>query len=359
VTDALVHLVVPDAVAQPLQPSGGNVYDCELVTALRTIGHRVQVHPVRGSWPVPDLASDAELARVLDRLPDDATVLVDGLVGLRAPEVVRGAQHLRLWLLVHLPPSATTDDPAVVAAERAAVTAATGVVATSDWTRRHLEATCALPPRRLRVALPGARPSPPATGTPSGRALLCVGALIPVKGQDVLVEALASIADTPWTCRRVGPLDRTPAYVADVRAAIRDSGLRERVRLTGALPPAAVRRAYCSADVLVLPSRMETFGMVAAEALAHGLPVVASDVGGVREALGRAPGGDLPGALVAAGDPAGLAVALRRWLQDAEWRRRLRGAARARRPSLPGWMETARAVAAALNRTPASVVVRT
>jgi glycosyltransferase involved in cell wall biosynthesis len=88
--------------------------------------------------------------------------------------------------------------------------------------------------------------------------------------------------------------------------------------------------------------------MVVAEALARGIPVLASDVGGLPEALGRTPDGALPGMLVPADDPAALSVALRRWLGDPELRRRLRDAALARRRTLTGWPATTRAVAAVL-----------
>ena len=110
-----------------------------------------------------------------------------------------------------------------------------------------------------------------------------------------------------------------------------------RVIFTGPLTGQALRAAYERADVVVLPSRSESYGMVVAEALAHGVPVVATRVGGVPEALGRAPGGALPGLLVPPDDPTALADALARWIDEPDLRDRLRRAAAARRPALPGW----------------------
>jgi glycosyltransferase involved in cell wall biosynthesis len=100
----------------------------------------------------------------------------------------------------------------------------------------------------------------------------------------------------------------------------------------------------------VLASHAETYGLVVTEALARGLPVLATDVGGVIEALGHAEDGTRPGLLTRPGDPAALGAALRSWLEDGDLRDRLRRAARERRGALRPWSETASAVSEALER---------
>jgi glycosyltransferase involved in cell wall biosynthesis len=112
------------------------------------------------------------------------------------------------------------------------------------------------------------------------------------------------------------------------------------VRFPGPRIGADLDRSYASADLVVLASRAETYGMVVTEALVRGLPVVATDVGGVADALGHGTGGIRPGLLVPPGDPAALAAALRAWLGDAEVRLTWRRAARERRASLSGWSTT-------------------
>jgi glycosyltransferase involved in cell wall biosynthesis len=187
---------------------------------------------------------------------------------------------------------------------------------------------------------PGAAPAPVAVG--SGiPTLLCLGSVTPTKGQDVLVSALARLADRSWRCRLVGPLTRSPSQVAQVRAAVADHDLGSRIELSGSLAGADLAAAFASADLLVLPSRAESFGMVLVEALARGIPVVASDVGGVREAVGTAPSGEVPGLFVAREDPAELAAALARVLDDDTLRLRLRRAALDRRETLPTWSDAA------------------
>ena len=123
-----------------------------------------------------------------------------------------------------------------------------------------------------------------------------------------------------------------------------------RVRFSGPQADADLAGSYAAADVLILPSRAETYGMVVAEALARGLPVVAAEVGGVPEALGHGADGTRPGLLVPPGDPVALRDAIRSWLEDAGLRRRLRAAARERRASLADWSTTASAVGETLRR---------
>ena len=114
----------------------------------------------------------------------------------------------------------------------------------------------------------------------------------------MLVDALATLTGRRWQCLCVGSLERDPAFVASLRRRAFDGGLNGRLRFSGALPEEDLARSYGAADLLVLPSRSETYGMVVTEALARGLPVVAADVGGVPEAMGHGADGTRPGVLV-------------------------------------------------------------
>jgi glycosyltransferase involved in cell wall biosynthesis len=148
-----------------------------------------------------------------------------------------------------------------------------------------------------------------------------------------------------WQCLCVGSIERDPIFVERLRRRVTAGGMGARVCFAGPQTGAELADSYGAADVLVLPSRAESYGMVVTEALARGLPVVAADVGGVREALGHGADGDRPGVLVPPGDATALGDALRAWLEDAALRRRLRRAARERRESLTDWSTTTSAVA--------------
>jgi glycosyltransferase involved in cell wall biosynthesis len=187
------------------------------------------------------------------------------------------------------------------------------------------------------VAQPGVDPAQLASGTDRGGELLCVAPVSSHKGHDVLLAALAATADLPWRCVCVGSLDRDPVFVERLRLEAEAAGVGGRIRFPGVQIGDDLAQAYAAADVLVLASRAETYGMVVSEALARGLPVIATAVGGLPEALGWASDGRRPGLLVPPEDSVALAAALRDWLVDANLRHRLREAARERRSTLSGW----------------------
>ncbi len=350
-----VHVVVPDGIDDPARPSGGNVYDRRVCRGLRSLGWSVHEHAVRGAWPRPDAGALAALDAAAQVIPDDGVVLLDGLVASTAPEVlVPHSRRLRVVVLVHMP---LGDRPAqgdragdVRMRERAVLSAAGAVVTTSAWARRRLLELYRLPADRVHVAEPAVDAAELATGTGPGDALLCVAAVTFDKGHDLLLDALATMTDLSWHCACVGSLDRDPAFVEGLRRHSREAGLDARVSFTGPQTGADLDRRYAAADLMVLPSRAETYGMVVIEALARGLPVVAAEVGGVTEALGHGANGIRPGLLIPADDPPALAAALRAWLSDAELRRRLRRAAGERRESLSRWSTTTRVIAGVLAR---------
>jgi glycosyltransferase involved in cell wall biosynthesis len=352
-----VYVVLPGDIDDPATPSGGNAYDRQVCRGLAASGWVVRERPLGGSWPRPGAAELTALAGALRAVPDGGVVLLDGLVACGAPDaLLPEAARLRLVVLVHLPLADETGlSPAEAAgldaAERRALHAATAVVATSGWAAQHLITHHGLAADRVHVAAPGARAVPAAAGTAGGSRLTCVAAVTPRKGHDVLIEALGAVAGLPWSCLCVGALDRAPAHVQRLRASVEGSWLAGRVVFAGPRTGDDLELSYAGTDLLVLASRAETYGMVVTEALARGIPVLATAVGGVPEALGHGPGGELPGLLVPPDDPVSLAGALRRWLGDPPTRQRLRAAALARRAALPGWDATVRDLSTALADT--------
>jgi glycosyltransferase involved in cell wall biosynthesis len=346
-----VHVIVPEGFDDPGQPTGGNIYDRRVCAGLAEAGWEVLVATVAGAWPVPGPGARADLAPVVSAIPDGETVLIDGLIASpAAAQLLPHTGRIRMTVLLHMPLATAVDthhDASAERSERAVLRAAAGVIVTSEWTRRQILTRYPIPARRVHVARPGtdrvAAPPRPVRGH-----LICVGVLSRHKGQDLLVEALADLPDRDWRCVLAGSLDRDPVFVEHLRTRITRLRYDHRVRFSGVLTGAALSHAYSTADLLVAPSRSETYGMTVTEALAHGLPVIAAAVGGLPEAFGSTADGTGPGQLIPPGDPAALAAALGDWLGDEGHRHRLRAAARQRQLTLSGWEQTTQEIANAL-----------
>jgi glycosyltransferase involved in cell wall biosynthesis len=357
VTSAL-WAVLPGSIDDPAAPSGGNRYDRVVLNLLSgAVSPQTADFPARpvyetavdGAWPDPEPAAREALAHALSDIPDKSDVLLDGLVACGVPEILAPhKKRLRLIVLVHLPLSDETGlSPAraadLRARERATLHLASTVIATSQAAARRIAEMHDLPGEagtgRIEVIVPGVAPAAVAEPDMSGSRLLCVATVSPRKGQDLLVTALErELPDLQWTCTFAGTIVKPVPH----RSA--------HIRFAGPVQGTALDHAYASCDLFVLPSRAETYGMVVTEALARGLPVLATAVGGVPEALGRAPDGTRPGLLVPPDDPAALADALRAWLTDPALRARLRTSAAKRRETLPSWDETAQRLSEVLDR---------
>ena len=285
-----VHVIVPEGIDDPARPSGGNTYDrrvCRRARRARLGGARAR----RARRLAAGRLSRARRPRAPPsrRIPDGAVVLLDGLIASAAPEalVPQAAPAAAGRARAHAARPPPAGRAGRRAREREVLAAAAAVVTTSAWTRRRLGELYALPADRMHVARPGVDAAALAPGTTAGDALLCVAAVTPGKGHDVLMAGLATATDLSWRCACVGSLDRTRRSPTACSRATRTNGLRDRVRFAGPRTGPELDRAYATADLLVLASHAETYGMVVTEALARGLPVLATEVGGVTEALGH------------------------------------------------------------------------
>jgi glycosyltransferase involved in cell wall biosynthesis len=231
--------------------------------------------------------------------------------------------------------------------ERAALACVPHVIVTSPWTRREL-AKLGVSSDRVDVVEPGSdRPARPAGGRCDDGVLrlLTVGTVTPRKGHALLVDALAGLADRPWQLRCAGSLERDPVTAAALTAQIARLALTGRISLLGELAPAAVDAEYAAADLFVLPSYLEGYGMAIAEAVAHGLPVVSTTVGAIPDTLPQA-----AGVLVPPGDSLALQRTLATLMDDGAKLRALAAAATAARDGLPTWADASARFAGALER---------
>ncbi len=326
-----LRLLVPTDVDTP---TGGNVYDLAAAAALRDEGDEVEVLRCE-----PSALSDTL------RQPWSGYTLVDGLLACPNPHALAPGQ---VGVLVHMPLTWQTGlSPADAAIldllERRALQTATVVISTSHWTAQYVTRHHGV--HHVAVAQPGVDPAPVSPGS-QPPLVVHLAAFLPNKAQLAVVAALERVRDLSWHARLAGSLDRDPVYAAMVKDAVEAAGLTDRLEMPGVMDRGA---ALAGANLALLPSRAEAFGMVVSEALARGIPVVVSE-GGAAEALGTTASGERPGVVIPAGDTDALTRALDRWLTDQTYRSELRSHALSRRANLDGWGTTACRIRQALTR---------
>jgi glycosyltransferase involved in cell wall biosynthesis len=330
-------------------PTGGYGYDRRIIHELRQLGWRVDVVDVGDGFPFPSTAQRAMALAALSAVPSDRPTILDGLAFGALPEAGTIRSGAPLIALVHQPLALDPGlDPTQAETfretEQAALAAAAHVVVTSEATARIVITDYDVPSPRVTVVRPGNDPVEPARRQEDGVVrLLSVGSVVPVKGYDLLIAAVATLADLPWQLTIAGDRTRHPAAAAQLDADIAAHGLGDRVTVLGAVPPERITKLYLASDVFVLASRFEGYGMALAEAVSHGLPVVSTRAGAIPDTV---PAGT--GLLVPANDVTALAKALRRLVGDHAERRRLAKNARAAAPDFPTWQESARLFAGAI-----------
>lgn len=320
--------------------SGGYLYDRRMVAAWRGAGHAVRVLELAGRHPMPDAAAEFAAHQALSSLGPDEVALVDGL-GLPAcdPALLRARRAVGL---IHHP---TALEPGWTEAERAGLdrrergnfAACARLVATSALTARGL-------PGGAAVVEPGTDPAERSRGS-GGDApvILAVGALVPRKGHDVLLRALATLTDLDWRLRVAGP-EADPVHARGLRALADELGLASRVEFLGEV--ADIGAEYDRADIFALASHHEGYGMAAAEAMARGLPLAVTAGGALAEVVAR------PACVLSPpGDWRSLAKGMRRMVLDEGLRAQMAEASWRAGQALPRWGDQAARLAVILEET--------
>lgn len=350
-----LYMIVP---GEPGQRTGGYLYDAHMVCQLRELGWIVDVIGLEGRFPDADDLAGRAMHRALSKLPDGTRVVIDGLALGGLPDAVAAhAGRLDITALVHHPLADETGLDAAVrerllTRETRALAACRRVIVTSPFTARRLR-ELGLDQRTPRVVEPGVKGAELADAVAArlqGREpeaperLLCVASLTPRKGQDVLVRALAQLAERDWHCILAGSSTRDAGFAEHVACLIREAGLADRIDCIGECEQDALDAEYRRASLSLLPSHYEGYGMVVSEALARGLPMITTTGG----ALAQTAPEDCC-LRVEPGNVDALAEALARWFDDVALRRRLTRSAVERRENLRSWPEAGRAFAAALD----------
>lgn len=337
---APIHLVIPGPIDTL---TGGFIYDRHMAEALRRAGRLGEAVCLEGAYPRPNTEDLARDRGRIEKLDPAATLVIDGL----ALTALAGGAAQAPWrgpsvALIHHPLCDETGLGEAGArelflAEKAALESTHGCIVTSPATARRMR-DFALPGERVRVVIPGLdQPATPVGRKPTAHlptGLLCVASLSPRKGQDSLLKALLTLTDLDWRLDLVGAA-RDPDFAARIERMITEPALKDRVRLLGEVDGEGLNACYRDADLFVLPSHHEGFGMALSEAMAHGLAIISTTAGAIPETV---PEG--AGALVTPGDTAALARCLRRFIEDPAARARAGCIAGAAAAKMPSWAQT-------------------
>jgi glycosyltransferase involved in cell wall biosynthesis len=331
-------------------PTGGYAYDRRIIAELKTLGWTIDVIDLGEGYPRPDAANRAAAPELLARMPQGQPIVIDGLAyGVLPTAAASLHQRNPLIALVHQPLAlesglSLADANNFRASERTALEFARRVIATSPSTGNLLTMDYGVPAGHITVARPGSDPVAPAVGSRDGVVrLLAVGSVVPGKGYDVLIAALTTLADLPWQLMIAGDTGRDRATAAQIEGDIARFKLTDRIALLGAVAPARLAELYRAADLFVLASRFESYGMAYAEAVTYCLPTIGTTAGAIPDTLS----GEFA-ILVKPDDVAALANALRRLIADSNERQKMSSAARAAAVHLPTWRDSAALFAGAI-----------
>jgi glycosyltransferase involved in cell wall biosynthesis len=336
--------VIPGDIAQP---TGGYGYDRKVLAHAAGSGMDLRHVEIPGGYPFPTAQTLAETGRIIAALPGAAPLLIDGLAYGAMPTDLIGSFGARPVIALCHHPLALEPGLGPEAqirlrdSERHALALSRSVVVSGALTKRILAEDFGVAPGRVTVALPGTEPAPRAKG--SGAAtlrVLSIGSVIPRKSYDVLVEAMALNRDLDWQLDIIGSLTHAPDTADAVRKLIQDRDLHNRITLHGARSDGEVAQAYDQADLFVLSSQFEGYGMVIAEAMARGLPIVTTAAGAVIDTLDPRAGIQVPVNAIQV-----LAKEIREMLVNHGKRSAFADGSWLAGQALPGWSDTARTIA--------------
>ena len=327
--------------------TGGYLYDKRLMQELESstvngVNWNIRRISLEGDYPFPNQLQRERAARVFAELENNALVVVDGLAYSVLPEIVATqAQRLQLIALVHHPlalETGLTGEQSLLLKkqETQALAHARHVITTSKLTASSLH-EYGVPADKVTAILPGNDDAPLALGSGTETLnLLCVATLTQRKAHHILLDALASIKELPWHLYCVGSTSRDSQTYKELEKKREQHALLQRVTFTGELQEHELQEYYMKADVFVLASLHEGYGMVLSEAITYGLPIVCTNAGAMPDTV---PTG--AGMLVPPSDVNALANALKNIIANTTLRAQLQSAALKARERRRSWQQAA------------------
>lgn len=283
-----IHFMAPGEIETL---SGGQVYNSHILAGLEALGYNITMHYLGDDFPFPDELTIAKCKAIFKILPQGEPVIIDSLaLGSLLPVLMEFYGKNPYIALLHLPFAFNEDihpnQRDILAQQEKSVLAVTSaIVATSTYTSKIIANWLKLSPP-VYIIPPGVEVNKRKFyWPPYPKRFICVSNYMPNKGQYILIKALTSLKHLNWQLYCFGHKNINPRYVDSLNSVVEKYSLHDKVFINEALTGNKLEEAYLDSDICVLPSYFETYGMVLTEALAHGIPVIASSGGGIRDTV--------------------------------------------------------------------------
>jgi glycosyltransferase involved in cell wall biosynthesis len=268
--------------------TGGYLFNMHIINGLKQKGYTVVV--LGSDLKLNDKEGLERISRAgLEKLPLGACVIVDSIVLASLHQIVNEFRgRLKFLGLMHLPVSydissgvhGKLDNEELKALNHMELVIVTGRF-TCD-----LLCNAGLNRKKIMIVEPGTEHFPRKRQYKSiPSELLCIANYSAVKAQDILVRGLSMLTAWNWTMHLFGDMEREPGYTTAIRLLIQQLKMENRIFMHGIAGRHEISRIYLNADLFVMPSLFESYGMALTESLAHGIPVVTTTAGNIPDTI--------------------------------------------------------------------------
>jgi glycosyltransferase involved in cell wall biosynthesis len=264
--------------------TGGYLYNMHMINGLRGKGHLVNVFGTDWQWKDSD-SLEYICRHHLKKLPHGSCVIVDSLILASLHHIVQEfGDRLKFLGLIHLPASYNVLSGVhgkLADEELTAINDMRQVIVTGQFTF-DLLCNVGLNPARICLVEPGTDHFPRKKRyKPVPSELLCIANYSALKAQDVLIRALCRLTAWNWSLHLYGDTNRDKKYTEALRSLIRQLKMEHRIIVHGIVERHEISTVFLNADLFLMPSLFESYGMAITESLAHGIPVVTTSAGNI------------------------------------------------------------------------------
>ncbi len=324
-------------------PTGGYRYDREIISAWRQSGVNVELVSLQGNYPFPNPEEEKLALEIIQKLPCADVAVVDGLLGGSAPEFIqRLSEKIPVASLIHHPLCLENglDEKSANSlkkSEKRGLEFTSLIITTSPTTRKTVAELFKRDEKQIHTVLPGVERGTQSAGSQSACLnLLCVGSVIERKGHKDLLLALGKLKHLDWQLDCIGSTAFDEILFAELQALSEQLELDAKVGFHGDVSEDVLSSFYKRADLFVLPSLFEGYGMAYAEAIVRGIPVIGTTAGAIPETVPST-----CGILVEPSNVNALTQALEGLISDDLLRAQYRIGALTAEPDFPTWQSSA------------------